>query len=404
MVQRGAREHFLVARAFAHNRRLQEVVVDYFGGGRSFAAALGRFLPGSAGARARSHRIVGIPECRIADLGFFGVVLKCVDKAAAICRRPMHGYLLSNQAFGRAVARRLRNPPLIVFGYSYAALEAFESRAFRGCVKILGQIDPAETEEDLVEGERQRWPEYEKPGQRAPALYWQKNRKEWELADAIVVNSQWSARAIIDAGADPAKVRVVPLAYELPAASPESTRRPDGSNFLEVLWLGTVCLRKGIPYLLEAARRLVSHPVRFTIAGPVQIDSRQVAASPPNVRWLGPVDRDRASQLYLDADLFVIPTISDGFAITQIEAMAHGLPVIATENCGDVVVDGVNGFRTPLRDPIQLADRVSRFVRDRDLAHSMRSACLETSKKFRLSDYAERLEEIVGECLSRREP
>jgi len=53
------------------------------------------------------------------------------------------------------------------------------------------------------------------------------------------------------------------------------------------------------------------------------------------------------SDWYRSADVFVLPTLSDGFAITQIEAMSHGLPVIATPNCASVVENGVDGLWCP---------------------------------------------------------
>lgn len=395
VVQRGAREHFLVARAFARSSRLEGLVVDYFGGGSSCAASIGRQLPGKAGARASCQRIEDVPEGQVSDLGFFGMGLKMIDSLAGKFGVSYSGYVSTNRAFARSVASRWPQPPGIIFAYSYGALELFESPAYRTTLKILDQIDPGEVEEDLVEQERIRWPVYEKPGKRAPSHYWAKNRREWELADVIVVNSEWTARAIIEKGADPAKIEMLPLAYESTSLSVDSSERSEGRDFLEVLWLGTVCLRKGIPYLLEAARQLLGEPVRFTIAGPIQIDAKQVAASPSNVRWLGPVARSETPKLYANSDVFVIPTVSDGFAITQLEAMAHGVPVIATENCGDVVTDGLNGYRIRARDSVQLAERVSRFINDQSLVSAMRAYCLDTSRKFSLNAYAERLEEIV---------
>jgi len=67
------------------------------------------------------------------------------------------------------------------------------------------------------------------------------------------------------------------------------------------------------------------------------ITPQAVATAPANVEFRGRVTRDRATREYLVADAFVLPTLSDGFAITQLEAMAHGLPVIVTPNCGAVV-------------------------------------------------------------------
>jgi glycosyltransferase involved in cell wall biosynthesis len=62
------------------------------------------------------------------------------------------------------------------------------------------------------------------------------------------------------------------------------------------------------------------------------------------VKWFGPATRRQAAEKYQAADIFILPTLSDGFAITQLEAQAYGLPVIASRFCGSVVDSGRNGM------------------------------------------------------------
>jgi len=66
-----------------------------------------------------------------------------------------------------------------------------------------------------------------------------------------------------------------------------------------------------------------------------------------NVRWHGPVSREETARFYANADVFALPTLSDGFALTQLEALARGVPVMVTRNCGRVVEDGRNGWILP---------------------------------------------------------
>ena len=63
-----------------------------------------------------------------------------------------------------------------------------------------------------------------------------------------------------------------------------------------------------------------------------------------NVRWLGAVARSEAARFYADADVFLFPTLSDGFGLTQLEAQAWQLPIVASRFCGEVVRDGMNGL------------------------------------------------------------
>jgi glycosyltransferase involved in cell wall biosynthesis len=394
VAQRGAREHFLVARALKSVAMLERLVVDYHAGNNGLVALFAKLLPGVAGCRARSARIEDLTVSEISDLGLFGLALKGVDRLGVLFGKSYIAYEWSDRQFARVVARQLGHETAF-FGYSYGALEALHVAKNRGCLAIVGQIDPGELEEDAVEAERERWPIFESPGKRAPASYWARNRQEWEAAHVILVNSKWTADAIVRDGADPAKIEILPLAYEVPLTSAFSPVLRSSKDCLQVLWLGTVGLRKGIPYLLEAAKRLVGEPVEFTIAGPLQINRQRMLDSPANVRWVGPIPRSEASAYYAAADVFVLPTISDGFAITQLEAMAHGVPVISTWNCGDVVVDGQNGYRVPARDADALVESIMKFVRNRDLSPQMFEECHKTSRGFGLAAYAEGLHNII---------
>jgi glycosyltransferase involved in cell wall biosynthesis len=162
-----------------------------------------------------------------------------------------------------------------------------------------------------------------------------------------------------------------------------------------VLWLGQVNVRKGIHYLVEAARLLEREAVEFIVAGPIQIRREYMAGAPGNIKWLGPVPRNLATKLYAESDVFVLPTLSDGFALTQLEAIAHGLPVITTPNCGRVVEQGKTGYIVPARDGEALAHGIMRFVSNRGLAAEMRPTCLEAVKRYTLEEYGKRLTGII---------
>jgi glycosyltransferase involved in cell wall biosynthesis len=111
-----------------------------------------------------------------------------------------------------------------------------------------------------------------------------------------------------------------------------------------------VILRKGIARLLDAARELGSVPIEFSLVGPSDISNlSQLLSRHANVRWLGAVPRAEVERYYLEADVFILPTLSDGFALTQLEALARGLPVIATGRCGEAVRHLENGLL--LTDP-----------------------------------------------------
>jgi len=167
--------------------------------------------------------------------------------------------------------------------------------------------------------------------------------------------------------------------------------------------LGQVNVRKGIHYLIEAARLLLNEPVEFTVAGPIQIQPAIVAGAPGNMTWLGAVPRNLAPELYRQHDVFVLPTLSDGFAITQLEAMAYGVPAVVTLNCGKVIEEGRTGFIIPAQDAHALSDALMNYVRQPTLGVEMTSRCIETAKMFSINSYGKRLIEIINRGQSRRD-
>lgn len=394
VAQLGAREHYAAARALHARGRLARLVTDAYcppGG-----ALLRR---GPAALRALALReAADLPRELVTSFTARALLdrLGAALRPASGLEGAYEGFLRDGAAFGARVARTLERATLVpgvdaLFTYNTGALEPLRLLSRRGVDAVLAQIDPGQVEETLVEEERARWPGWERSAGRVPAAYFERMRAEWELAGRVLVNSTWSRDALVSQGVDPSKLVVVPLALE---AGPRPVPRPVRQGTLRVLWLGLVCLRKGIPYLVEAARRLADRDVAFTVAGPLHIDV-SAAQAPANLRFVGRVTREGASALYADADLFVFPTVSDGFGITQLEAMARGVPVVATPNCGAVVTDGVDGLRVPARDADALAAAIASLDDDRERLAAMSRAAVETARAYDLGRFADGLEGAI---------
>jgi hypothetical protein len=240
-----------------------------------------------------------------------------------------------------------------VFSYSYSALELFRYAKSRGWCTVLGQIDPGPEEQRIVAAERERYSHLASDWQPAPESYWENWRQEIGLADRIIVNSEWSRQCLLKEGVPEEKLEIVPLVYQNGRAGPPGPptcrqRREEAIGVSPVrpfhlLFLGQIILRKGIGRLLDAMRLLKDEPVELILAGPSEIDP-SAWADLPRVRWLGQVQRSEVGQVYQNADGFILPTLSDGYALTQLEALSYGLPVIASKHCGEAVTHGRNGW------------------------------------------------------------
>ena len=235
-----------------------------------------------------------------------------------------------------------------LFSYSYSSLALIKEARRRGWKTLLGQIDPGPFEARVVEREGELWPEFRSSWKKAPESYHDRWREELDSAGRIVVNSRWSRDALVAEGVPAGRIDEIPLclAGPQPRDVPAKSYPPafTGTRPLRVLFLGQINLRKGVPALLTAMKQLANQPVELWMAGSLQFELPARFQACANIKWLGRVNRGLVSALYRKADLFVFPTHSDGFGMTQLEAQAWRVPVIASKNCGSVVRHGGNGL------------------------------------------------------------
>ncbi len=379
-IQLGSREHYAIPCALHSAGKLDCLITDTWLS--SGASALVRpFHPSLAG---RRHE--RLPASRVRS-NTTGRLL--TDLRLRWQRKSSWSTILERNAwFGAwAADQSAAAGSPVVFSYSYTAKLPFAEAKRRGALCILGQIDPGPREEEVVAERTAAYRHLAPPDEKAPTEYWQLWREEIELADKIIVNSPWSEKLLFQAGVASEKLVEIPLVYELPessvggrqsSANQLATRHSPpvtGSRRrLQALFLGSVILRKGVGQLFDAIKMLRNEPVDFTFAGPVGVRIPDEISKLPNVRFLGPVDERRAKLLYRESDIFLFPTLSDGFGLTQLEALAHGLPVIASKHCGRVVEDGFDGLVLPEVTAQTIADSVTRLQRDRSLLAALHSA------------------------------
>lgn len=395
--QIGAREHYSIPRALHRQGRLHRLVTDLWFGP---AAQTVLRCAGSGG-----RRLAGRWHADLSKAAVSAFPLNGLRWVGAVRRQSgeqlYHTHVDQGTWFAKRTARLLDTAPqdAVFFSYDTGFLEAGEAARARGIPAAVCQMDPARVEVELVEEEAKNWPGWRADFQLAPPFFQERREREWDIASCVVVNSPWSRDALIKMGVPSEKIAIVPLCFE-PPPEQDPTKKPNKAKPLEVLWVGSAILRKGIQYLLEAARLLKDENVRFTVVGLVGITEKAVKTAPPNLQFLGPRPYADAVEHFRTADVFAIPTLSDGFAITQLEAMSYGLPVIATPNCGEVVIEGENGFIIPARDSQALADRIGEWVNDRDLVEKMSDAAKKRAKNYGIDRLTKELEKLENKMMS----
>ncbi|HEY0256807.1 MAG TPA: glycosyltransferase, partial [Candidatus Methylacidiphilales bacterium] len=364
--QIGAREHYAVPRALHQLGRLGRLYTDFWADAlvrkikisrlRSLAS---RFHSDLAGAPVKSWNFRSL---------LWEAGLRRRARSGGL-HGTYFGFIEVGQKFARAVRDDLRRRSIsptetLFYAYDTSALESLEWLRERDIPCVLNQMDPNRTEVELVRAEEKRWPGWAVGAIEVPEEYFCRREREWQLADRVVVNSEFCRQGLIQQGVPPEKLVVIPLCYETDTAEPAAEVRPGPSRLrpLKLLFLGQVILRKGIQYLMEAAKLMLNEPVHFDIVGPIGISDEALKSAPANLTFHGRATRDQIGKWYRQSDVFVLPTLSDGFAVTQIEAMAHGLPVITTPNCGDVVADGIDGFIVPARQAEIFVKTIYRYL------------------------------------------
>jgi glycosyltransferase involved in cell wall biosynthesis len=130
------------------------------------------------------------------------------------------------------------------------------------------------------------------------------------------------------------------------------------------LYVGRLDPEKGLDVLLDAARSVEAD---VAIVGTGSEEARLKSGAPPNVRFVGRLERDELVPWYAAADAFVLPSLSDQWGMVLNEAATAGLPLVSTNAPGaahDLVHDGDNGFRVAAGDSGALAAALERLAQD----------------------------------------
>ena len=206
---------------------------------------------------------------------------------------------------------------------------------------------------------------------------------EYAQADCITVPSTFNVRSFVSQGVPAEKLRKVPYGVNLERFHPSQSPRP---GHFDVLFAGGMSLRKGIPYLLQAFKALVHPRKSLTFAGsPSQslIDlMRRKGLWSDDIRVLGHVDQSQLKDVMSRSHVLVLPSIEEGLALVQAQAMACGCPVIASEHTGaeDLFEHGQQGFITPIRDADRITQHLQALADDESLQQRMSASALQRVK------------------------
>jgi glycosyltransferase involved in cell wall biosynthesis len=378
--------------------------------------APGKFMPAFAVARrheqrgelarivtpvpvARSRRF-GVSDRRNAGLAAFGAWNYAFQRLGPRAAQQRH-QLVFSAAFDEAASRMLGGCD-VVNPWCSTALRTIRAAHRRGMPAVL-EVASAhiEAQAEILRAEHERFGADIDRAVLTPGVI-ERTLREYDEADAIIVMAECARRTFVARGFDVAKVSVVPLAVD--PVTQASARRGDAQP-PRVLFVGGCSLRKGTPYLVEAFRR-VAAPATLRLVGrrnDALFD--RSGGLPANAIAAGPRTGPALAAEYAAADVFVLPSVEDGWGLVTNEAMSASLPVIVSDQAGsaELVRDGVNGFVVPARDVDTLADRLDVLLRDATLRARMGAEARATVAGRTWESYAsERRGRVFGPLLAGR--
>ncbi|MHB1218023.1 MAG: glycosyltransferase family 4 protein [Alphaproteobacteria bacterium] len=225
-------------------------------------------------------------------------------------------------------------------------------------------------------------------------------RDEALEADRVLVPSEFVRDTLLEQGVDPARIAMLPYGVDVERFRPDWV--PDPRGRFRILYVGNLGQKKGIKYLLEAVRRLARPDITLTLVGHVVGSGtglapyRHLFSHVPHVPYL------QVHEMFRNADLFIYPSLHEGSAFANLEAMAAGLPVVTTHNAGSVARDGVDGFVVPIRSADAIIEAIERLRRDPARRAAMARAARARAEQFTWERYGDGLDELLRRFAERR--
>ena len=271
-----------------------------------------------------------------------------------------------HRIFGRwACSRLAREDWDVIHPWSGVAEESLWGLAARPPLKLLMRGSAhIRTQARLLREEEQRT---RKSQDRPSAWMVAREEREYSAADRIVVLSSFAYDTFVAEGVDPDRLIVLPLGASLARFRPapdvvrERCRRILSGRPIRVLFVGTLSFRKGAWDLSSVVRRLVQEGFEFTCVGPRLPEVSEIVSGLKGLTSFRPkVLEEQLVAEYAAGDVFMFPTIEDGYAQVLAQAAASGLPILVTTNCSgpDLVREGMNGWILPIRSPEAFVERL----------------------------------------------
>lgn len=236
--------------------------------------------------------------------------------------------------------------------------------------------------------------EYRRLGIKPPKInksVWSRELEEYELCDYISVSSDFAKKTFTDQGIQSTKIIVNPYGVNLR----KFNVLPKKDNIFRIVFVGTASIRKGFHLLIEAFNELKLANAELVHIGTVDKDIRSILKKDAfkKVIFKGYVQQDKLINQYSQGSVFILPSIEEGLAMVQLQAMACGLPLICTENSGGkmLIEHNKEGLIIEAGNKDAIKNSILKLYENPEIVNQMSRAAEEKARsRFSWNDYGER--------------
>jgi len=226
-----------------------------------------------------------------------------------------------------------------------------------------------------------------------------KGLKEIELADRVIIPSEFVRRSFLEHGVPNEKLSMIP--YGINPAHFQQVGKKD--DVFRVLFVGNISVQKGVHYLLAAWKKAKLNHAELVFAGHIEDEMKPILAHYEGMfRFAGHVKHEELYTLYSDASVFVLPSLQEGSALVTYEAMACGLPLLVSENTGSIARDAVHGFIIPVRNSDVIAEKLTWYSENEEKARSMGQQGKAYVQEFTWQRYASQVVQVYKQVIGTR--
>jgi starch synthase len=316
-------------------------------------------------------KIDGLPREKVSTFPWFLVPQLALGRFGL---QPAHQYanrfVITN--FARWMARNLE-PSDVFHCLSSFGVESLQVAQQHGALTVCDRgSSHIVYQEEILREEYERW---NVPFGGIDRCLIERELAEYDICDLVCVPSTFAHRSFLKMGVSPTKLRKISYGVDLQLFKPVRKR----DQTFRLIYVGALSLQKGIPYLLEAIAEIHLPHFEMWFIGSVLPEVRQLLGKyEGKFRYLGVIPRNELYNYYSQSSALVLPSIQDGFGLVQAQAMACGLPIIATTNTGaqDLFTDGLEGFVVPIRSPEAIREKVLYLYDNPDVLAQMAAAAL----------------------------